>query len=256
MDETQAKPVAYQYEGSSITFFKGENVMVNATEMAKPFGKTTKDWLRTTSSQEFISSLSAVRQILLTEMVQVRQGGDPKLQGTWMHEDVALEFARWLSPKFAIWCNDRIKELLTTGVATISNDDVMILHSIEVLQKRVSESKQQIASLQADVKRLAPDAEYAKKVLTAENTYLTNAIAKEFGMSAVTLNKHLQRLGIQYKQRGMWVLSYKYQDKGYTKTSTAQYFRSDGSVGTSMQTEWTEQGRKWLHELHDRKHAF
>lgn len=32
-----------------------------------------------------------------------------------MHEDVALEFARWLSPKFAIWCNRRIKELLTAA---------------------------------------------------------------------------------------------------------------------------------------------
>lgn len=30
-----------------------------------------------------------------------------------MHEDVALEFARWLSPRFAIWCNDRVKELIT-----------------------------------------------------------------------------------------------------------------------------------------------
>lgn len=36
-----------------------------------------------------------------------------------MHEDVALEFARWLSPMFAIWCNDRIKELLTEGHAEI-----------------------------------------------------------------------------------------------------------------------------------------
>lgn len=30
-----------------------------------------------------------------------------------MHEDVAIEFARWLSPLFSIWCNDRIKELIT-----------------------------------------------------------------------------------------------------------------------------------------------
>lgn len=35
-----------------------------------------------------------------------------------MHEDVALEFARWLSPAFAIWCNDRIKELLLTGTVS------------------------------------------------------------------------------------------------------------------------------------------
>lgn len=35
-----------------------------------------------------------------------------------MHEDVALEFARWLSPAFAIWCNDRIKELLMKGTVS------------------------------------------------------------------------------------------------------------------------------------------
>lgn len=35
-----------------------------------------------------------------------------------MHEDVALEFARWLSPAFAIWCNDRIKELLMNGTVS------------------------------------------------------------------------------------------------------------------------------------------
>lgn len=60
--------------------------------------------------------LSADRQICPSELVQVVKGGNVKQQGTWMHEDVAIEFARWLSPKFAIWCNDHIKELLTTGM--------------------------------------------------------------------------------------------------------------------------------------------
>lgn len=66
--------------------------MVNATEMAKPFGKTTKDWLRNQSTQEFISTLSAVRQILPTDLVVIKQGGSVE-QGSWFHEDVALEFA-------------------------------------------------------------------------------------------------------------------------------------------------------------------
>lgn len=92
--------------------------MVNATEMAKPFGKTAKDFLRNQSTQELISTLSAVRQICPTELVKIVQGGSGT-QGTWMHEDVALEFARWLSPVFAIWCNDRIKELLLTGATFI-----------------------------------------------------------------------------------------------------------------------------------------
>lgn len=256
MDEKRQSPVAYQYEGNSVTFFKGENVMVNATEMAKAFNKRTYDWLITQQSKDFLAALSETRNLTSADLVKVTKGGDPKLQGTWMHEDVALEFARWLSPKFAIWCNDRIKELLTTGVTTITNDDAMILRSIQVLQERVSQSKVEIAALQADVKQLTPDAEYTRKVLTADNTWTTSVIAKEFGMSAVTLNKHLQRLGIQYKQRGVWLLSYKYQDKGYTKTTTQDFLCADGSVGTRMQTEWTERGRKWLHELHESKRAF
>jgi hypothetical protein len=44
--------------------------------------------------------------------VKVKQGGNAKYQGTWMHEDVALIFAQWLSPEFYLWCNDRVKELL------------------------------------------------------------------------------------------------------------------------------------------------
>lgn len=114
--------------------------MVNATQMAKPFGKLAKDWLSNKSTKDFLSTLSAVRTIPLTELVKIVQGGNSE-QGTWMHEDVALEFARWLSPSFAIWCNDRIKELLTTGVATVSNDDEAIAYAMSVLQKRLEQAK-------------------------------------------------------------------------------------------------------------------
>ena len=100
----------FTYEGNPITFATCGNVMMNATQMCKPFGKTPKDWLRTNQAQDFINTLSVVRQKCLTDLVVVYQGGTT--QGTWMHEDVAVEFARWLSPKFAIWCNDRIKDML------------------------------------------------------------------------------------------------------------------------------------------------
>lgn len=77
--------------------------MVNATEMAKPFGKLSKDWLRLKSTDDFLETLSVARKISLPDLVQVKNGGTGF--GTWMHEDLALEFARWLSPAFAIWCN-------------------------------------------------------------------------------------------------------------------------------------------------------
>lgn len=113
----------YEYNGNPISFDKIEKgYMINATQMAKPFGKLVGDWLRLKATIEFTNALSTDMQIPISALIQVVKGGNRR-QGTWMHEDVALEFARWLSPKFAIWCNNRIKELLLTGSTVIDRYD-------------------------------------------------------------------------------------------------------------------------------------
>lgn len=108
----------FNYNGNNVTF-KTDNgvVYVNATQMAKPFGKRPAKWLELPSSKEFISVLTDVRKSDIA-MIRSDKGG---ISGgaTWLHEDVAIEFSRWLSPTFSIWCNDKIKELLTTGKTEI-----------------------------------------------------------------------------------------------------------------------------------------
>lgn len=75
MNETQATPVVYKYDGNSITFFKGENVMVNANEMAKPFCKRPVDWMQNQQTKEFLAELSKVRKSTLADLVSVVKGG-------------------------------------------------------------------------------------------------------------------------------------------------------------------------------------
>ena len=41
-------------------------------------------------------------QISTSELVHIIKGGDPRLQGTWVHPQVAINLAQWLSPKFAV----------------------------------------------------------------------------------------------------------------------------------------------------------
>ena len=85
----------YAYQGSEVTFSNGDNVMVNATQMAKAFGKTCKDWLRTEQAQRMIEAISSRQKCHLTDLVVVKQGGNNlEEQGTWLTEDAALEFAR------------------------------------------------------------------------------------------------------------------------------------------------------------------
>lgn len=249
-------PTIYTYQGSSITFQRGDSVMVNATEMAKPFGKLTKDWLSNKQTEELIASLSSKRGIPPFELCKVVKGAPSTGGGTWLHEDLALIFAQWLSPQFYLWCNDRIKELLQTGVTTTANDDEAILHAMQVLQKRVEENKQRIQILEGEnsiqqeqIKSLTPRAEYTDEVLQSTSTITTNQIAQELGMSAIALNKRLKELKIQYKQGKQWLICSKYRDMGIASTRTYSYIDSaTGEKKTSILTVWTEKGRMLIHE--------
>ena len=256
----------FQYSNAPISFRKETgSLFVNETEMAKGFGKTTKDWLRTKQSEEFISSLSTVRQISPTGLVQIIQGGNPELQGTWMHEDVALEFARWLSPAFAIWCNDRIKELLQIGFTAtqptieqlVENPDLIIevASKLKMLRQQNAEQQKQIAiqnrqldSLTTEVVELQKKTDYIEVILSSKETVTITQIAQDYGMSAKAFNKVLADLKIQRKVNKQWILYTPYLNMGFVHSKTIQITHHNGTIGTVQHTEWRQKGRLFLYE--------
>jgi len=245
----------FNYNGNNVSFRKeNDNVFANATEMAKPFGKNVKDWTRLQGTQDFVSAYkSAKGQISLLE---IKKGGN--MAGSWMHEDLALEFARWLNPVFAIWCNDRIKELLKFGMTAtpqalenLANNPDLLIELATALKAERAENENLLMRNQTqtlELEKQAPKVEYFNEVLQSKSTYNTNQIAKELGTSAVTLNKLLSDFKIQYKQNDTWLLYHKYQNKGYTKTKTYTYSGDNGETKTSMRTVWTEAGRLFIHK--------
>lgn len=237
--------MTFKYLDNNITFKKGDITMVNAAEMAKPFGKRTTDFLRTANTNEFINKLSEVRKCVPSDLVQVIYGDGG---GTWMQEDVALEFARWLSPKFAIWCNDRIKELLTTGsvsVESITRKDMakMVLQAeeeIERLQLQVESQSKELVSAK-------PKVEFYDKVLSSENGIAISVIASDLGCSARRLNETLHKLGIQYKIDDTWMLYANFKGKGYTVNKTFTFENSKGELISRVTMFWTQKGREFIH---------
>ena len=174
-----------------------------------------------------------------------------------MHEDVALDFAQWLSVDFKLWCNDRIKELLTQGVATVSDDDEAIFYAMRVLQKRIDDkqhalerAQETITTQSEQLKLQAPKVKYVDDVLQSVNTYTSTQMSKELGLrEAEQLHKILKEKGVMFRQSGQWMLTAKYCEHGYTKPRTHQFTRNDGSVGTNTTTVWTEKGRAFLHRV-------
>lgn len=66
--------IGENYEGYDISFSKQKDVMVNATEMAKPFGKRPAKWLELPSTQAFLNSLCEVRKSDITQLVVTQKG--------------------------------------------------------------------------------------------------------------------------------------------------------------------------------------
>jgi phage antirepressor YoqD-like protein len=246
----------FQYNGSPITFNSSDSVMVNATEMAKPFGKSANHWLRNKSTEEFITELARLRICNPTDLVQVTNGGNGD-QGTWMHEDVAMEFARWLSPAFAIWCNDRIKELLTKGVSTIQRELSRKELAQMIIQAEEEKEKLQLIAHEQEeqLKIQAPKVEYHDKVLSSQGYLTTNMIASCLGMTSIKLNKLLCSWGIQYKESSTYYLYSKFRDKGYAVHKPYPYTDSDGNIKTRQQMYWTETGKQFILSTYNQRTA-
>lgn len=82
--------------------------IVNATQMAKSFKKRPAEWLRLPNTQEFIK---ATQQRTKKRLIYTRIGGR-NYGCTYLHEDIAIEFARWLSSKYVASCYANIKGLI------------------------------------------------------------------------------------------------------------------------------------------------
>lgn len=199
------------YNGVAITFATKEHsndLMINATEMAKPFGKSCSDWLRTEQSKRMIEAIATSKKCEVADLVRIINGGNNG-NGTWFHEDVALVFAQWLSPEFYIWCNDRIKELLTRGLTATDNMIEKILNDPDLGIQLLTQLKEERSKRK--------EAEQVVTILTHTNkTYTATEIAKELGFkSAIEFNQRLADKHIQFKQNGTWIPYADYAQQGW-----------------------------------------
>lgn len=248
----------FSYNGNEVTFRSADGIAyVNATEMAKPFGKRPNDYMSLPSTNELIEAVTRKNGNANNQLVITKRGGQD--QGTWLHETIALDFAQWLSVDFKLWCNDRIKELLTVGMTAtpqtiedmLSNPDMIIQMATQLKELRNTTARQeaQLKTAQQYFQIVKPKAEYYDDVLTSNSQITTNSIAMELGVSAIKLNKMLREKKVIYKQGDKWLLTSQFRGKGYDDTYTHKYFNSKGEVMTKTEMRWTEKGREFIHNL-------
>ncbi|MBR4533744.1 MAG: phage antirepressor [Bacteroidaceae bacterium] len=101
----------------------------------------------------------------------------------------------------------------------------------------------------AELKQLASSAEYAEEVLLSVDCLTTTQVAKEMGMTGSELYRWLVALQIAYWQSGQYMLYADYARAGLAKSRTHCRRNRMGLVRTETYLVWTEEGRKFLHEV-------
>lgn len=233
MNEVQV----FEYKGNKVTFDFGGGVMTNATEMARAFGKEPYGWIRLATTKDFLWQLliekypQSVPQNLrnatgnlrnetelgaiLTEvgLVKIIQGGTSSLQGTWFNDDITIEFARWLSPAFAIWCNDRIKEYLMNGLKPLSKAEMRM----QVFMDMQADISRQSNVIKKQSKRIAALVSQLESEKEAKRERL--AIASE--VKSGDIEKWLSESGL----KGLYKLSDLHRRYyGYCGNNNSAYF--------------------------------
>ncbi|EDP24819.1 phage antirepressor [Parvimonas micra] len=155
----------------------------------------------------------------------------------------AKEFKRWIT-------HEVIPAIRKTGSYSIM-DSYAIDDPIERAKRWIEEEqerqklKTENLVLTQQVNELQPKASYYDLILQNKSLLSITKIAKDYGMSGMALNKKLHELGVQYKQGDIWLLYAKYQDKGYTQTTTHVIDADKARVST----KWTQKGRLFIYEL-------
>ena len=252
----------FNYNGSDITFSSENGVMVNATEMARAFDKRPIDYLRLPTTIELVNAIVRKSHISESQLIITKQGSSINGGGTWLHEDVALDFAQWLSVDFRLWCNDRIKELLKYGMTAtqptleqmVDNPDLVIELAVKLKTERAEKARleQERKMLNNKLEQQAPKVAFANAIEASKSSCLVGELAKIITQNGYTIgqnrlfewlrnNGYLGTKGEYYN-----IPNQIYIEQGLFDLKKGIRSGNDGVMHTTMTTKVTGKGQRYF----------
>lgn len=143
------KVINFVYNKNVIEFSSDENIMVNATQMAKAFGKRLDHFLRSDHAKTFIKTLELTpfggrsAPLKKGEIIKTKNGAH-----TFFNRVLALKFAAWLDPKFELWVYTTIDQLLLGHYKEVKQATINKLKA----QKELEAMKDQLMESNSEVK--------------------------------------------------------------------------------------------------------
>lgn len=114
--------IIHDWNNTTITQLKADTVFskhlikaghVNATQMCASCGKKFNDYARLESTKAYWEGLAAETGFPVSVLVvSIKGGNDKEVQGTWVHPEIAIDLAQWVSVDFRIWANSTLRNVM------------------------------------------------------------------------------------------------------------------------------------------------
>lgn len=194
---------------------------VNATQMCQANGKQWGHYAERKSSKAYWEALSIDIGIPISSLIiQINAYGDE--QGTWVHPEIAMDLAQWVSIPFRIWANrnltkivsGKVVELVQTKIDTLDPQSVLsqlnlaaeVMADLGIDSTIIGQLKLDAIALQLPAAKSMVEA--GKKLLSSqeplESIGLTPSdIASQLQptLKPTEVNNILETLGLQYKHK-------------------------------------------------------
>lgn len=188
--------------------------------------------------------------------VQVQIEGGRSVSRDFLDHQLTINMAKELCMIQRSDIGKQVRRYFLQVEAAWNSPDAIMARALQFANDRLALLTQQNAELTGtiavqsqQIAELQPKASYYDLVLNCKDLISTSAIAKDYGKSAVWMNRWLHEKGVQFKQGDIWLLYQKYAEKGYTSTKTHSYAGTDGEPHTKVHTYWTQKGRLFIYDL-------
>lgn len=147
-----------------------------------------------------------------------------------------------------------IARKLIKFIQQLNNPEMVMARALLMAKSTIDTQQRSLEIANKQLEAQAPVVQYANKVLMSTSCHTPTTIASELNMSAITLNKLLVKARFFRKTgtKGEYGIYANYQGMGYVESNTHSYVRKDGTTGTKISYEFTERGRRKVHEIFNR----
>jgi hypothetical protein len=109
------------YLGKNYTIkHRDEDGFINVTDLCKAGGKQFNDWKRLQKTQDYLKVLSKQTGNPVGTLINTEQTSNTN-KTTWVHPQVAINIAQWISSKFDVMVSAWVYEVMMSGKVDISN---------------------------------------------------------------------------------------------------------------------------------------